>query len=125
MNRKIDVLLERAGLHIDQAKEEFNKPEEDVVPYIICKNSNDAVRKYLSSYLLSNEENIPRSGSIRDMITACRRLESGFNDLQLSPFYNPADTEDLWMNIDMATDFLTMAERTRDMVTPLIKTSKV
>ena len=124
MDHKINVLLERADSYLNKAKEEFQKPEEDVVPYSICKNANEAILNYLSSFLLSNAREIPQSRSIKDLLLICREVESEFNNLHLSPFYNPAETEDLWMNIDMASDFLTMAETTREMVYPYIKTQK-
>lgn len=124
MYQKINVLLDRAESYFNKAKEELHKPEEDVVPYSICKNANEAIINFLSSFLLNYGQEIPKSRSVKDLLAACREVETEFNNLHLSPFYNPAETEHLWMNIDMATDFLTMAETTREMVYPFIKTQK-
>lgn len=103
------------------AKEGLNKPEEDVVPYSICRNAYDSIVDYLSIFLISSGCELPTDHTVRSLLTACRKAETQFQSLHLSPLYDPTQTEDLWMNLDMANDFIAMAEMTRDKVYTLIK----
>ncbi|MGK7390163.1 MAG: hypothetical protein ACNS60_07420 [Candidatus Cyclobacteriaceae bacterium M2_1C_046] len=125
MDQVINILLKQAESHLDRARVELQKPSEDVVPYSICKHANEAVVSFLNSFLLSNGKYLPESKSVKDLVEACRKVDKKFNEVHLSPFYNPAETEHQWMNIDMAMDFYAMAENTRNTVYPLIKKTEM
>lgn len=40
-----------AAQKLNQANKELFKPEEDIVTYLVCKNSQYAVENYLKGYL--------------------------------------------------------------------------
>lgn len=115
--------MELAEHHLDLAKEALCKPEEDVVPYSVCKNSYDAVINYLTGYLMSNGREVPENHTVQELLAFCREVDASFKELHLSPFNHPTETEDVWMNMDAAKDFLAMAERTREMVQPVLSKS--
>ncbi|MEQ9403912.1 MAG: HEPN domain-containing protein [Cyclobacteriaceae bacterium] len=108
--------LDQAEEYFDKAKEELCKPEEDVVPYSICQSSYHAVVNYLSSFLIDNGATIPESENVESLLANCRELDQKFKKLHLVPMYNPTQSEDVWMNLDAAHDYLKMADNTRQMV---------
>lgn len=116
MNQKINATLDQATIDLANAKEGLSKPEEDVVPYSVCKGAYQSIVGFLSAYLMQNGRELPEEVSIAHLLSSCREVDVRFNDLHLSPFYHPKETEDVWMNLDTATDFYAMAEKTRDMV---------
>ena len=119
MQEKINATLEQAKKHLDNAKEELYKPEEDIVPYSICKFSHGAIVDYLSAFLMKQGRVLPAKHSVEELLSYCREVDPKFDELHLSPFYHPTATEDIWMNPDTAQDFLKMAERTHELVLEL------
>ncbi len=117
MDHTTKFTLEKAEDHLSQAKEELCKPAEDVVSYSVCQNAYNAIVHYLSNFLNESGLEVQESASVEDLLKNCRSLDEKFNELHLAPLYNPTDTEDVWMNIDTANDFVKMAERTREMFT--------
>lgn len=117
MDLKIQATLDQAEQLYYQAKEELCKPEEDVVPYSVCQSSFNSVTNYLNSFILRNGRDLPLQQGIEELLTQCRAIDERFQDLHLSPLYDPKRTEDVWMNMDTAQDFLSMAEKTRKLVT--------
>lgn len=119
MDQKINSTLAQAEKHITEARNLLCKPEEDVVPYGVCKSAHQAIVNYLMAYLMRNGRDIPDTHTVENMLTYCREIDSKFNELHLAPFYHPTETEDIWMNLDTATDFLKMAETTKSLVLEL------
>ena len=76
----------KANQHFDKAKEnlknaneELFKPEEDVVSYLVCKNSQHAIENYLIGYLTSRGFETHEGETIKNLLDRCRSLESKFN----------------------------------------------
>lgn len=116
MDPLVKMSLKKAEDFYEKANEALNKPEEDVVPYTVCQNAYFAVNNYLSSYIeVHGREAKPNTG-IKKLLQICRLLDDKFNDLHLSPMYDPEKTEDVWMNLDAAKDYLEMARNTRKLV---------
>lgn len=116
MDSIVSTQLGQAEQRLNQAKNELCKPFEDVVPYSVCNGANDAIVHYLRSFLLFNKKTLPESNAVHDLLRECRSLDARFEELHLAPFYHPTDTEDIWMNMDTAQDFMKMAEKTRQFV---------
>lgn len=117
MEQQIKTRLSEADDYLQKAKDELCKPEEDVVPFSVYQNAYHAIMNCLSSYLLDNDELIPDSPTVEVLLRNCRKLDSRFNDLHLSPLFHPTEeSEDVWMNIDVAKDFLDLALETCQMV---------
>ncbi|MDX1627843.1 MAG: hypothetical protein R3345_04035 [Fulvivirga sp.] len=113
MDYKTKFSREKAEDLYLKAKDELCKPEEDVVPYSVCRNAYYSITNYLGSYLSMNGVKLSESDSVEDLLNKCRTVDKRFNDLHLSPLYNPTETEDVWMNLDTANDYIKMAESTR------------
>lgn len=116
MNRVVKSQIDEAERLFYQAKEELCKPEEDVVPYSVCQNAYKSVVSYLSSVLINHDIPIEEPIKVEKLLTNCRSLNPKYNNLHLSPMYHPFATEDIWMNLDMAKDYVAMAEKTRQMI---------
>ncbi|TFV95664.1 hypothetical protein E4S40_05435 [Algoriphagus kandeliae] len=109
-------ILDKADNFFYAAKDELCRPEEDVVAYSVCRNAYYAVVNYLGSFLGEHGVEFQEKDQVDDLLKQCRAIDGKFNTLNLSPMYRRADTEDPWMNIDMANDFIIMAENTRKVV---------
>ena len=116
METIINAQLEKAQELLDAASEALCKPAEDVVPYYICNNSQDAIVNLLSAFIQNHNREVPEGASIQELLKLSREIDPDFKQLKLAPFYHPTDTEDIWMNPDMAEDFLKMAQMTQSMV---------
>ena len=120
MDTLINAKLEDADTFLANAKEGLCKPEEDVVPYYVCDNAHKAILHLLTAYVQRNGHKLPVDPTVRELLALCRGIDPVFDELHLSPFYHPTDTEDIWMNLDTASDFLTMAEKTQELVLSLV-----
>ena len=100
----------------NKAKNELFKPEEDIVPYGVCQNAYNSVVSYLTGVLINRGMSIPDPIKVEELLMKCRALDDLFNDLHLAPMYEPKKSEDVWMNLDTARDFLAMADKTRQIV---------
>ena len=113
---KVKSTIDQADELLDMAKEAMCKPEEDVVPYMVCSNAYKSVRKYLTGFLMNHGVEIHTSMSIETLINLCRDVDKRFKDLNLEPLYHLNDPEDVWMNMDTVNDYLDLATKTREMV---------
>lgn len=120
MDQHVKIRLDRAEQHFHKAKDELQKPEYDVVPYSVCQNSYYSISYCLSGFLAQNGVEVPEPIALEDLINRCREIDTKFQELHLTPFYYPPKTEDVWMNLDTARDFLAIAEKTQQMVNQLL-----
>ncbi len=121
MAHQLNTMLEQAEEHLDKAKNELYRPEEDVVPYSVCQHAYYSVTNNLGSFLVQNGHKVNGEENVHDLLQSCRDLDSRFKELHLAPLYQPTQSEDVWMNMDTATDFLLMAEKTREMIQKVSK----
>ncbi len=115
-DQKIQHTLDSADVHFNAAKEELCRPEEDVVPYMVCNNAYKAVGKYLTGFLLKNGIEIHNSMSLDVLLNLCRDVDPKFKDLHLSPLMHTAHPEDVWVNMHTVRKFIDLATQTRLMV---------
>ena len=54
MNDKANKLFDDAIEKLNEANEELFRPEEDIVSFVVCKNSQFAVENFLKGFLLQN-----------------------------------------------------------------------
>jgi hypothetical protein len=120
MDPQVKIKLKQAEDYLSKAKNEFFKPEEDVVPYGVCQSAYRSVIHHLTGFLLHREKSLPDEIKVEQLLKSCRDLDVKFHDLHLVPMYNPTQSEDVWMNMDAAHDYLNMAEKTRQLVTDTI-----
>jgi HEPN domain-containing protein len=114
--QKAQMAIVQAEEMFKHAHEELARPEEDVVPYSVCRNAFKSVNNYLSGYLLKHGIDIHASMSLDDLLNRCREIDSKFNDLNLDSFYNSSEPEDVWMDMETVKEFIDLASKTRQMV---------
>lgn len=114
--QKAQTAIGQADELFQIAKEELSRPEEDVVPYSVCRNAFISVNKYLAGYLLKHGIDIHASMSLEVLLNKCREIDAKFNDLNLDPLYSTSEPEDVWMDMDTVNEFIELATRTRKMV---------
>lgn len=95
MNKKANKLFKAAKEKLSEANEELFRPKEDVVSYLVCKNSQYAIENYLRGYLYDNGIDSSKFKTIEDLYQQCKLINKKFENVDLSDFkcksYN-ADT---------------------------------
>ena len=115
-DQKAKTTLDQADELFLTAQEELSRPEEDVVPYMVCRNAFKSVNKYLTGFLLQHGMEIHASISLEVLLERCREIDARFKDLNLDLLYNTSEAEDVWLDMDTVKDFIHLATQTREMV---------
>ena len=76
----------KAAQKLNQANKELFKPEEDIVTYLVCKNSQFAIENYLKGYLLKNGVDVEDSNTIDSLYNQCLVINKNFDKVDLSDF---------------------------------------
>ena len=84
MGTKANELFVTALEKLNEAKEELFRPEEDMVSYLVCKNSQFAIENYLKGYLLKNGVDIEDCNTIDSLYKQCVAINSNFEKVDLS-----------------------------------------
>ena len=75
-----------AAQKLNQANKELFKPEEDIVTYLVCKNSQFAIENYLRGYLLKNNVNPIKYKTIDSLYEQCKIINKNFEKVDLAEF---------------------------------------
>lgn len=86
MENKAIGLFDEALKKLQEANEELCRPEEDVVTFLVCKNSQTAIENFLKGYLLSKGIDAQDYKSINSLYEQCVAVNPKFKDLDLSGF---------------------------------------
>ncbi len=84
MENRSKVFYKNATEKLKKANEELFKPEEDVVPYSVCKNSQFAIESYLKGYLLEQSIDISKLDTIDKLYIKCVEINPKFKKIDLS-----------------------------------------
>lgn len=101
---------------LNLANEAICHPEEDIVPYNVCHKSYDAIDNFLKGYLHSQNVSFSDKAKIQELLELCKENNAKFNELNLSLIEHRKETEDVWMNVERAEDYLSLAEKTKQIV---------
>ncbi len=71
---------------LSEAKEELCRPEEDLVSFVVCKNSQFAIENLLRSYLIDRSIDTIDLKTIDKLYSACLKLNGGFSTIDFSDF---------------------------------------
>lgn len=71
---------------LNAANKELFRPEEDVVTYSVCKNSQIAVVNYLKGFLLINGRDPKDYNTIDSLLNQCKLIYDKFEEIDLSDF---------------------------------------
>jgi len=86
MKGKANKLFKDAVKKLNEANEELFRPEEDIVSFVVCKNSQLAVESFLKGFLLQNEINPAPYKTIDDLYDQCKAINKNFEKISLSDF---------------------------------------
>lgn len=86
MGTKAKEYFETAQEKLREAKKELFRPEEDMVSYLVCKNSQFAIESYLKGYLLKNGVDIEDCQTIDSLYKQCVAINANFKKVDLSDF---------------------------------------
>ncbi len=92
MEEKARVFFETAVQKLKDANEELCRPEEDVVAFMVCKNSHVAIDNFLRGYLIQKGIEQSTDASIDDMYRECIRINKNFDKIDLHGFDCQADS---------------------------------
>ena len=84
MKNRSKIFYKNASEKLKKANEELFRPEEDIVPYSVCKNSQFAIESYLKGYLLDNGVDIAKLNTIDKLFEQCKKINPKFNKIDLS-----------------------------------------
>lgn len=86
MKNKANKLFDEAIEKLNEANEELFRPEEDVVTYKVCKNSQYAIENYLKGYLLRKDIDPSEYKTINSLYNRCKLVDKKFKNIDLSDF---------------------------------------
>jgi hypothetical protein len=84
MDEKAKNHFNKAQENLKGANEELFKPEEDVVSYLVCKNSQIAIINFLKGYLTLRGFETHQNETIESLLNRCRSLDNKFNQIDLN-----------------------------------------
>ena len=84
MDQKAKDHFEKANKQLQKANEELFKPREDVVSFLVCKNSLFAIENYLKGYLTKRGFHTKENESLDVLLERCRLLDKKFHQINLS-----------------------------------------
>ena len=86
METKAKQLFKDASKKLNEANKELYRPKEDVVSYVVCKNSQYAIENYLKGFLLKNGINPNEYKTIDSLHKQCVIINKDFEKVNLSDF---------------------------------------
>lgn len=92
MEENVRELFDTAIRKLKDANDELCRPEEDVVAFMVCKNSQIAIHNFLKGYLLQNGIETSSDATINDLYTKCKSVNDNFGKINLEGFDCIADS---------------------------------
>jgi HEPN domain-containing protein len=86
MKKKANDSFKLAQEKLKEANEELLRPEEDVVSYLVCKNSQYAIENYLRGYLYKNGIEPSTYKTIEGLFEQFKIINKKFEKVDLSEF---------------------------------------
>ena len=86
MKDQANKLFDEAIVKLKEANEELCRPEEDIVSFVVCKNSQFAIENLLKGFLLQRNIDINHFKTIDDLYAQCLKLNRKFEKINLSDF---------------------------------------
>ena len=83
MNDKSKEHFEKAQKQLSDADQELYKPMEDVVSFLVCKNSRFAIENYLKGYLIQRGFETKSEETLDHLLKRCRLLNKKFNHINI------------------------------------------
>jgi len=84
MEKNKETLFNTAKEKLSIANQELFKPNEDVVGYSVCKNSQVAIESYLKGYLQHRGFTTHDEEQLEGLLNRCKDLDPKFNRIDMS-----------------------------------------
>ena len=84
MKAKDNKFFDHAIEKLNEANQELYRPEEDMVSFSVCKNSQYAIENYLKGYLLQKGVEPENYKSIDVLFEECKKFNKNFERVELS-----------------------------------------
>ena len=84
--QEVQELYGKAVQKLKEANDELCRPEEDVVAFMVCKNSQLAISNFLRGYLLENDMAVDTDATIDEMYGKCKEFNANFEKINLAGF---------------------------------------
>lgn len=108
--------LEQAELNFQDAMEEYSRPAEDVVPFMVCDSAYKAVINYFKAFIEMKEGALHYSDSPRILLSECRILDPRFNELNIDLFDFRDKNDDVFMDMTIVRRYINIMSFTRRLV---------
>ena len=89
--QQFQELYDTAVQRLKEANDELCRPEEDVVAFMVCKNSQLAIHNFLKAYLLQNNIEVETDARVDEMYNQCKAINASFSKIDLAGFDCQAD----------------------------------
>ena len=86
MKAKDNKFFDHAIEKLNEANQELYRPEEDMVSFSVCKNSQYAIENYLKGYLLQQGVEPGNYKTIDILFEECKKFNKNFEKVDLSDF---------------------------------------
>lgn len=86
MENNANKFLLTAVKKLNEANKELFRPEEDIVTYLVCKNSQFAIENYLKGFLLKKDIDPSEYKTIDSLYEQCKIINKEFEKINLSEF---------------------------------------
>lgn len=86
MKAKDNKFFDHAVEKLNEANLELYRPEEDIVSFLVCKNSQYAIENYLKGYLLQQGFEPGNYKTIEVLFEECKKINKNFERVDLSNF---------------------------------------
>ena len=113
---EIKTVFDKADHYLEAARIELNRPAEDVVPYMVCRNARNSVAGYLQAFLLVNGVKQDDEIAPETLLSRCRAINSKFRDLDLSAL-KFANDDEYSAEYDEMESCINLARRAKQLVT--------
>ncbi len=84
MDEKTKNHFNTANEQLKKANEELYKPQEDVVNFLVCKNTLFAIENYLKGFLSQRGYETSNDDSLDILLERCKLIDKKFNRIDLS-----------------------------------------
>ncbi len=86
MEEQVQKLYDVAVQKLKDANDELCRPEEDVVAFMVCKNSQVAIHNFLRGYLLQKGIETDTEASVDELYARCKTINANFEKIDLEGF---------------------------------------
>ena len=112
---KIIEKFEQGDQFLELAREEMNRPAEDVVSYMVCRSVRKSISNYLKGFLLDNKVGFDEEETIDVLLNKCQAINSNFKNIDLSPLQFTKDYE-YTAEIDQMGRCINLATETKGLI---------